>query len=62
MFKMVSRSGAAIRYTNSFRKREELLRLGYTEEKKKAKTPRKKNEKKEKINEKENTDRTKNGL
>ena len=60
MFKMVSQSGAAIRYTNSFRKREQLLKLGYTEEK--AKTPRKKNVKKEKNNEKENSDRTKKGL
>lgn len=56
MFKMISKSGAAIRYTNSFRKREQLLKLGYTEEK--AKTPQKKNVKKEKNNEKENSDRT----
>lgn len=58
MFEMISKYGNVVMFVETERKRDELISLGYTERVKKPTRAKSSKEKKEKNNEKENSDRT----
>ena len=58
MFEMISKYGNVVMFVETERKRDELISLGYTERDKKPTRAKSSKEKKEKNNEKENSDRT----